>query len=241
MGLIDIHTHILPAIDDGAKNIEESISLLMQEKENGVTSVVLTPHFYPDIHILEEHIEKCNATFCQLKNLVKDMELPEIFLGFEVQYFTGISRCQSLDLLCFKNTHYLLLELPFLTPLSSTMLDEIVKINRDLGITVIIAHIERYRNDRLFKRLLKIVENEDARAQISSDFILNKDVKKTVTKLLKKNLVSYIASDAHCATERPVYIKKAFDELRTKFHPQLISCIKNGERIENALKGTYND
>ncbi len=241
MGLIDIHTHILPAIDDGAKTVEDSIALLRQEKENGVSSVVLTPHFYPDIHILEEYKQRCCDAFIELKKAIHGMELPEIFLGFEVQYFTGISRCQNLDQLCFKGTHYLLLELPFLTPLSSTMLDEIVKINRDLGITVIIAHIERYRNDRLFRQLLKIIKSNDARAQISSDFIFNKDVNKTITKLLKKNLVSYIASDTHSVKERPVYIKNAIDSIRAKFHPQLIACIKNGERIENALKGTNND
>lgn len=237
MGLIDIHSHILPGVDDGAKTVEDSIALLRQEKENGVSSVVLTPHFYPDIHTLEEYRQHCRDAFEQLKNAIRGMELPEIYLGFEVQYFTGISRCHNLDLLCFKDTHYLLLELPFLTPLSHTMLDEVVKINRDLGITVIIAHIERYKDDKLFKSLLKIIHSQDARAQISADSVFNGDVKKTIYKLLKKNLVSYIASDAHSVKERPVCIKNAIDFLRAKFHPQLIACIKNGERIENALKG----
>ncbi|MEE0945643.1 MAG: CpsB/CapC family capsule biosynthesis tyrosine phosphatase [Acutalibacteraceae bacterium] len=241
MGLIDIHSHILPNIDDGAKNSEEAIQLLTQEKENGVSSVVLTPHFYPNLHTLEEYTKNCNIAYESLKEAIRDMELPQIFLGYEVQYFTGISRCQNLDMLCFKNTHYLLLELPFLSPLSSSMLDEIVKINRDLGLTVIIAHIERYKNDRLFKKLLKIVDNQDARAQISADSVFNKDMKKTVIKLLKRNLVSYIATDTHSVSDRPVLIKAAMDEIRHKFHPQLIACIKNSERIYDALKGNSDD
>ena len=167
MGLIDIHSHILPGVDDGAKNLEDSIALLNQEKENGVSSVVLTPHFYPDIHTLEDYRQHCCQAFEELKNAIQSMELPEIFLGFEVQYFTGISKCHNLDLLCFNGTHYLLLELPFLTPLSHTMLDEVVKINRDLGITVIIAHIERYKDDKLFKKLLKIIDSQDARPFLS--------------------------------------------------------------------------
>lgn len=237
---LDIHTHILPGVDDGSQNIEESIALLNQEKENGVDAVVLTPHFYPTFHTFEEHVLKTQNAFKQLKEATSSLELPEIFLGHEVQYFSGISKSQSLDLLCISNTNYLLLELPFLSSLTTSMLDEIIKIDRDLGIIVIIAHIERYANSKLFKKLLKLVEEGNALAQLSADFNTNKSTAKIGKKLLKKGIISFIASDAHNINERPVSLKNAYELLHRDFYPQYIHCIKKSEALYYAMKGTDN-
>ena len=241
MEFIDIHTHILSGVDDGAKTIEDSIALLKQEKENGVSSVVLTPHFYPEAHNFDEHYNKCRESFLALKEAIKGKDLPQIYLGFEVQYFSGISKSDTLDKLCFENTNVILLEIPFLNTLTDNMINEIVKLDMDIGLSVIIAHIERYAKERLFKKLLKVVSDGHAKAQISSDYLMDSLSKKTVYKLFKNNLVSYIASDSHDQKERPVLLQSAFDDLRADFRPQLINCIKNGEKLNNLLKGTDND
>lgn len=240
MSYIDIHSHILPGIDDGAKTAEDSIELLEQEKANGVTSVICTPHFYPGADTLEAHIEKCKASFSLLQNSVRFKELPKLYLGHEVQYFTGISKCQSLDKLCFSGTNILLLELPFLTPLSSSMLNEVESIDRDLGITVILAHVERYSGDKHFKRLLKLIENGVVSAQINADSVTNPGTQKIVFKLIKRGLVSYIASDAHSPSARPVLIGKAFKELRSKYYSQLTVFRRNSEKLESIMEEAAN-
>ncbi len=240
MGYIDIHSHILPGIDDGAKTVEEAIELLEQEKIDGVTSVICTPHFYPEIDTLEAHIEKCQEAFTVLKSSTQYKELPSIYLGHEVQYFTGISKCQSLDKLCFAGTNILLLELPFLSPLSDFMLREVKSIDRDLGITVILAHIERYLHDRHFKKLLKLIESGAVSAQINADSVINPNTQKTVLKLIKRGLVSYIASDSHSPSVRPVLIGKAFKELRSKYYGQLSICRRNSERLESIMEEAVN-
>jgi protein-tyrosine phosphatase len=237
MGYIDIHSHILPAVDDGAANIDEAIVLLIQEKENGVSSVICTPHFYPEVEELEQHLSKCRNAFESLKEAIKLRDLPDIFLGHEVQYFTGISKCADLDKLCIEGTNILLLELPFLSPLSEYMLKEVESIDRDLGITVILAHIERYANDRLFKKLLKIIANGDAKGQINADSVLNDLSSKTVNKLLKRGYVSFIASDTHSPSSRPVLIKKAYSALKEKYYSQLVAIKKNTDKLEGIIKG----
>lgn len=237
MGYIDIHSHILPAVDDGAINIEEAIALLRQEKENDVSSVICTPHFYPETDELELHISKCRAAFETLKEAIKYENLPSIFFGHEVQYFTGISKCADLDKLCIEGTNILLLELPFLLPLSEYMLREVENIDRDLGITVILAHVERYANDKLFKKLLKILSNGNIKGQINADSALRESSLKTVNKLLKRGLVSYIASDTHSPETRPVLIKKAFSALKDKYYSQLVTIKKNSDRLESKIKG----
>lgn len=237
MGYIDIHSHILPGVDDGAKSIEEAIELLIQEKENGVTSVLCTPHFYPEIDAYEAHTEKCEAAFSFLCEAIRSKELPSIYLGHEVQYFAGISRCQTLDKLCIKGTNILLLELPFLTPLTDYMLTEVENIDRDLGITVILAHIERYIGDRRFKKIIKLINNGSIKAQINADAVINPLTKKSVQKLIKRNLISYIASDAHSPELRPVLIQKALLELKAKYYAQMVAINKESEKLESIIKG----
>ena len=68
MRLIDIHSHILPEMDDGAKNIEESKKLLKMLKDQGIDLVVATPHFYPMDMNLEDFIEKRRAKIEYLEN-----------------------------------------------------------------------------------------------------------------------------------------------------------------------------
>lgn len=240
MSYLDIHSHILPSIDDGAKTIEESIKLLMQEKENGVTSVICTPHFYAEAETLESHIDKCNSAMQLVKSSTSFKELPNIYLGHEVQYFTGISRCQDLDKLCFEGTNILLLELPFLSPLSNYMLTEIKSIDANFGIKVIIAHLERYSSDRLFKNLLKLVKNGVVTAQVNADSLLNPITEKLTLKLIKKGLVSYIASDAHSSSDRPVLIENALKKLRSKYLSNLVDIRKKNENLEQIMKGEKN-
>lgn len=235
MGYIDIHSHILPDIDDGPINIDEAIILLKQEKENGISSVICTPHFYPEAEELETHIKKCRTALNVLKESIKNADLPRIFLGHEVHYFTGISKCADLDKLCIEGTNILLLELPFLTPLSEHMLTEVINIDRNLGINVILAHIERYSNDKLFKKLLKIIANKHAQGQVNADSALNRYLLKTVGKLIKRGYVSYIASDAHSPDTRPVLIKKAYSVLKEKYYSQLVAIKKNTDKLESKI------
>ncbi len=239
MGYIDIHSHILPNIDDGSKSMEDTITLLTQEKENGVTSVICTPHFYPEADTMESHLLSSRKAFEELKNAIAYKDLPHIFLGHEVQYFTGISKCQSLDKFCIEGTNILLLELPFLTPLSGYMLKEIVSLDRDLGITVILAHIERYMFDKQFKGILKIIKSGSAFGQINADALLNPNISKQLLKLVKKGYVSYVASDAHSPTERPVYIAKAMKIIKEKYGDKLYQIKKNSNQLENMLTGEY--
>ena len=241
MGYIDIHSHILPDVDDGAKSVEESIALLLQEKANGVSSVVCTPHFYPEVDSFENNIQKTRTAFLNLKKEIEGMDLPEIFLGHEVQYFHGISRCTCLDDLCISNTNYILIELPFLYGLKDWMIDEIVKMENHLGVNIIIAHIDRYINDKNFKKLLKKAQGKNIFFQINADSVLHPLRQKAVIKLFKKGIISFIASDTHSVKDRPVLLTEAFKILKEHCYPQLVHCYSETAKFEELLKGKNND
>ena len=142
--MIDFHTHILHGIDDGSKDIETSLKMLKEEFKQGVTRVVLTPHFYASRNSFSGFLEERDRKFNELKERVKgEINLPKISLGAEVSYFSGISNCEQLKELAIDNTNYLLLEMPFAKWDKDTVKD-VLKIGENLGLTVVLAHINRY-------------------------------------------------------------------------------------------------
>ncbi len=217
MSFIDIHTHILPNIDDGAKSTLDSVALLEQEKANGVDYVICTPHFYTDFSDFEEHLSKAKKAFNELYSYTKNLDLPKIYLGYEVAYFLNMHRSFGIEQCTLGNSNYLLLELPFSIPLSKDMLNDIEKLSEDVGFSVIIAHIERYSHDKLYKKLISLVKNNTVLAQINAESLFLSHHKKCVEKLLKANLVSFVASDTHSVKNRPVKVAKCLREIKTKY------------------------
>ena len=112
MAVIDFHSHILPGIDDGSKSIEMSIEMLHMAKEQRVDIMVATPHFYASRHRVEDFLRKRNHAYEHLKDKLPE-GVPELKLGAEVAYFSGISKADRLDDLTVEGTNLILLELPF--------------------------------------------------------------------------------------------------------------------------------
>lgn len=81
--MIDFHSHILPNIDDGSSGLEESLRMLQKEAKDGVTDVVVTPHYYADRYSLDRFMERRNKSFEALKNHLTE-EYPSIHIGAEV-------------------------------------------------------------------------------------------------------------------------------------------------------------
>lgn len=142
--MVDFHTHILPAVDDGSKHIEQSLQMLECQQAQGVRRVVLTPHFYPDIDRLDAFLERRKQAYDQLQQASKDRgQLPELVLGAEVAYYRGISQSDVLKELTIGSTDYLLVEMPA-GVWTDSMYQELKNIYRQHGIVPIIAHLDRY-------------------------------------------------------------------------------------------------
>lgn len=140
--MIDFHTHILPCMDDGSGSIQESVTLLRQEARQGIETVVLTPHFYPNRNSPEQFLEKRYHRWQQLKPYLWP-ELPQLILGAEVQYFEGISASPEMDSLRVEGTDLLLLEMPF-SPWPERVVQEVLELEQRQELHVVLAHIERY-------------------------------------------------------------------------------------------------
>lgn len=195
----DLHTHILPAFDDGAKNAEISANMLRIQKTNSVDRVALTPHFYPNREELDAFLARRQQAYDNLLTVYDNETMPLLKLGAEVRFDTELV---GLDLhqLAIGEGKYILLELPDdgAIPCLEYVVDSII----EQGIDPVFAHIERcaaFRHDPF--RLYRLVQ-KGVHAQISADVFLGKKKDKFSGLCIKSGLAHVIASDVHNLMDR---------------------------------------
>ena len=93
--MIDFHSHVLPHMDDGSKNMAESISLIEMQKQQGVNTVVATPHFHANDESVESFLDRRLKACIELRKQLPE-NAPNIIMGAEVRYYEGISRLEGL-------------------------------------------------------------------------------------------------------------------------------------------------
>ena len=95
--IVDFHSHILPGIDDGSQSVEESLALLRMEAEQGIRRVVATPHFYPRHDTPDRFLRRrARAEEILRDEMAKEPGLPELCIGAEVYFFSGISESDAI-------------------------------------------------------------------------------------------------------------------------------------------------
>ena len=200
--MIDIHTHILPHLDDGAKDSTVSLALLQMQQRQGVKTVVFTPHFYGKQYSPEHFLIKRNNAYAHMRK--KFPQGMEFRLGAEV-HFTGINVLEYADLcsLAIEGTKYLLMELPFTTKWTKDILSKVGEFAYETGYTPIIAHVERYREVRKNPALVNELVDMGCLIQVNADAFLDKKDRSFVFALLSHGLIHCIGSDTHDIKNRP--------------------------------------
>lgn len=142
--MIDFHTHILPGIDDGSRDIDMTERMLEMEREQGVSYIYATPHFYAHRRSVQSFLERRERALVKTKELLaRRPELPGIAVGAEVYYFAGMGRAEQLPELCIEGTDILLLEMPF-EQWHRDVYKDVVDILKKRQLRVVLAHVERY-------------------------------------------------------------------------------------------------
>lgn len=194
--MIDLHTHILPHLDDGARHTQTSIDMMKRLQAQGVTSVVFTPHYYGKRSSPDEFITRRNSMFERIKE-----HIPEglnVRLGAEL-HFTGINMPENDELckLAIEGTKYILVEFPFTTVWTGELMERLSDFMRDTDYTPIIAHAERYREIKKNPSLISQFINMGCLIQVNAPAFLDKREKKLAFAMLKRGFVHCIGSDAH--------------------------------------------
>lgn len=228
--MFDIHSHILPAVDDGAKDLTEALNILEMMKKDGITDVVATPHFYPDSDNLYEYMSRTKDAYKTLCDAAASKDLPHIFLGSEVLYYRYIGISESINQLCINGSHYLLLELTD-NCITNSFFEDIKNLKNKSGITPIIAHIERYYKAPDFKKLLRFINDENISAQINASSLFYPHYRKTAEKLIKKGYVKYLATDSHSVDSRPPQMRDALNYISKKLGAEYAESLIRNSKI----------
>lgn len=230
--IIDIHSHLIPGVDDGAQTLAESIKLAKLGYQEGVRHIVLTPHhrngqFVNRKKDVLKYAEDLNLAYQKARIPIQVYPSQEIRLteDFLEDYFSD--QLLSLD----AAGRYYLIEFPTLK--LPTFTDQLIDQLVSMGLTPVIAHPER--NHELaenYDRLYELVEKGCLSQITSSSYIglYGSKLQEAGRDMIRLNLAHVIASDVHHIEYRPFNMKKAFQQLESEFGEAHVAYFKNNAK-----------
>ncbi len=238
-GFVDIHTHILPGVDDGAQDMSQAMQLLRMAWENGTRAIVMTPHYRGKYKLNTP--DQLNENYAWLCEMIKE-DLPEmrLYLGNEISYEADVPEAMRTGrVLTLNNSQYALLE--FCTGSLRSQLIYGVSETIRCGFIPIVAHLERYEICRKEPDLADELLQMGALLQLNADGVMGKygfGVKRFCHKVLKMGMVHFIASDAHDIKRRPPLLRNCFLRVCKKYGQEYAYALFYGNAqaiIENRI------
>ena len=231
---IDIHSHILPGVDDGAVDMDMSMAMVDMAYNQGVRLMIATPHYYPGhMRYPKEHLEEVyKKTISVIKEKYSDFTLlpgNEIYYSDEV-----VEKLRNKRIFTLADTRYVLLE--FSTMAEYDYIAKAVRTVLEAGYYPILAHIERYaclwKNEKKVKELIRMGAYMQINAENFQGGIFSAE-RRYCTKLVQAGLIHFLGSDCHNISSRSPNYKQAADYLEGKLEPELFNDIfvKNPEKL----------
>ena len=221
--MIDIHAHILPNVDDGARTLDESLEMLRLAAASGTTDIVATPHASPDFAFDPLRVE---ALFQELSKECCGYIALHLGCDFHLSYANLVDALRDPRKYTINHGRYLMVELPELVSFSTVRegLNQLIRAD----IIPVITHPERnmslqQKSDELFRWV-----KDGCAVQVTGQSFLGRfgPIAKTVAdKLVNANLVHFVASDAHDCMDRPPDLSGAIKYLSAKHGPEFAELV----------------
>lgn len=224
---VDFHTHILPGIDDGSKDVSTSLKMLDRLHKQGVDYCVLTPHYYRTKEPIENFIKRRDESYRLLKESYDEGNSPLLSLGAEVHMSHGLSEV-DLSPLCIGHSNVMMIEFP-IDKLQYWMMDEIEHIAFEQNIIPMIAHVDRLITRYKENDLKQLFEFEDFIFQINNDALFRLKKRFDILKYLEEWRPFVIGSDAHNMSLRAPNFDKVVKKL---------DAVPLGKRFAEAVDNT---
>jgi len=231
-GFVDIHTHILPGIDDGARDLSEARDMIRMACENGTRAMILTPHCFGRYD--KNSVIQIREAFASVLKMAES-EFPELKLypGSEVHYESAVpDRLAEGAIQTLNGSHYVLVEFGGRC-LRSQVLRAVSSVVYS-GHTPVIAHVERYDVFRRDAELINEVLELGALLQVNAESILGSQgfrIKHFCHRLLRRGQVHFVASDGHHMNHRKPQLRQCWKKVSKKYGSEYASRVFR----ENAL------
>lgn len=231
--MFDFHSHILPGIDDGSRDVHESLELLRESARQGVTAMAATSHFYASENSPEKFLIRRDAAWNRLAPHL-ETGMPSVRLGAEVHYFEGMAQSEEVSLLRLDGTSLLLVEMPE-SRWTNRMVDVLLDLNSRRDITVLLAHIERYLSWQ-DSDIWDLLRAEGVRMQVNASFFWNRKTRKKALRMLKKGEIHALGSDCHNMVNRPPRLEDAMREISKRMGEDALTWLRRQEDCLLAAK-----
>ncbi len=225
--IIDFHAHILPGADHGSSDKKTTKKQLEMLKNAGVEAVVATPHFYPQKDSVESFLER--REMCVRELLEIEGERIPVYLGAEVLVCAGIDHMPDLEKLCIEGTDVILLEMPF-NSWREEHVEAVARISRS-GLTVVMAHIDRYPE----KDVARLLSECDVLCQLNGETQATFKGRRKAKRLLQDFYCIAAGSDLHGDDKRAVKnllrLEKEFEKAGIDTAEEMSTLLKNAKSI----------
>lgn len=217
MSVIDFHSHVLPGIDDGSRNSEESLGMLQLSASQGIDVMAATSHFYATEDRISSFLDRRKYSEERLRNrmnneLTEGKSLPRLIVGSEVAFFSGISRAERLEELTYEGTDLLLLEMPF-TKWGKSELEEVRYILERRQLRIVLAHLERFLMIPGNKKNIYELMELPVYVQINAGSFERWGQRRQILKMIKKKGMIFLGSDCHGIHHRAPNLKNGREAL----------------------------
>lgn len=197
----DFHCHILPGIDDGAANVDESIKLINMQLSQGIRNIVATPHFRKHQMSIDTFLERRSHAYKTLINCGAFERVSTVMLAAEIALERNICELDGIERLGNSRLNTLLIELPY-TGYRKWMCEEIEEIAYSTKMQIIIAHLDRYTDIFSSEDYSDIFSIPDVIFQFNtSAFSRGKD-KKLLKSAIKEEYPIVFGTDCHNSQTR---------------------------------------
>lgn len=231
--IVDLHSHILPGIDDGSPDVDTSLAMLRQQAVQGVDVVCATSHYYAEHSSISGFCTRRDEALHKLLSAGTE-GLPRIVPAAEVAFFTGISERPGLERLCIQGTRTLMLEMPF-TRWNSFQMEEVAALTLDQGYRVILVHPERFCAAAVNRERLRQLARLPLALQVNARTLMRWSTRRLGLELLRETSCPLLASDCHNLTSRPPNLAEARKVLQQKMGEDFLAQIdKNAADVLGA-------
>lgn len=226
MTYYDLHSHILPELDDGSKSLDMSLEIIRRLSKQNVKNLCFTPHFYTNEESLESFLAKRDMSVNKLiPNLPEDINY---CVGAEVYVTDFLFNNSDLSKICYGNSKYILCEFSFGCHFQTQTMNQFYKLQSTYGLKPVLTHIERYYNLMDNEGLIEDLVEDGIIIQSNVGAFKGFSQKRKLLKYIKRGYISVLGTDCHSLTRgNPDEYTPTIELIKSKCGAEYVDRIVN--------------
>lgn len=195
MEFYDLHSHILPEMDDGSRSVEMSLEIIDRLRAQNVKNICFTPHYYTHEESMKTFLERREESFAMLRpHLPDDIK---VCLGAEVYVTDYLFNNDEIKPVCYSGGNYILVEFAFGATFTGKTIDQLNRLRNNYGLRPVLTHIERYEHLMADEGLVEDLVDDGVIIQTNVGAFKGFSRKRRLLRYIKHGLIDVVGTDCH--------------------------------------------